>query len=77
MKQVPVSSATKFSWQLRAGSDFELRRFTGYISPQNTITFTLEDSSDRPKPGARWTDVYVLDVWGDVLARADLPKQPH
>lgn len=58
-------------------SDFELRQLTGCTSPQTTITFTLADSSDRSKPGAHWTEVYVLDAWGGVLARADVPKLPH
>jgi hypothetical protein len=31
----------------------------------------------HPKPGSQWTEVYVLDAWGAVLARADLPKRPH
>jgi hypothetical protein len=57
-------------------SDSELRQVTGCTSPQTTITFTLADSSYRSKPGAYWTDVYVLDAWGAVLARADVPK-PH
>jgi hypothetical protein len=57
-------------------SDFELRQLTGCTSPQTMITFTLADSSYRGKPGAHWTDVYVLDAWGAVLARADVPK-PH
>jgi Zn-dependent protease with chaperone function len=58
-------------------SESELRQLTGCTSPQTTITFALGDSSDRSKPGARWTDVYVLDAWGSVLARADVPKLPH
>lgn len=59
------------------GSDTDARQLTGCTSPRTTITFTLADSSVRPKPGAQWTDVYVLDAWGTVLARADLPKLPH
>jgi hypothetical protein len=57
-------------------SDLELRQLTGCTSPLTTITFTLSDS-DRNRRGARWTDVYVLDAWGVVLARADVPKLPH
>ena len=55
----------------------ELRQLTGCTSPKTTITFTLADTSVSPKPVAQWTDVYVLDAWGSVLARADLPKLPH
>jgi len=58
-------------------SDFELRQLTGCTSPQTTITFTLADFSDRGKPGAHWTDVYVLDAGGAVLARTDAPKLRH
>jgi hypothetical protein len=59
------------------GSDTDERQLTGCTSPRTTITFTLADTSIRPKPGAQWTDVYVLDAWGLVLARAELPKLPH
>lgn len=58
-------------------SDFELRQLTGCTSPRTMVTFTLADSSDRSKPGSHWADVYVLDAWGAVLARADVPKLPH
>ncbi len=58
-------------------SDLELRQLTGCTSPQTTITFTLADSSDRSNRSAHWTDVYVLDAWGAVLARAAVPKLPH
>lgn len=58
-------------------SELELRQLTGCTSPQTTVTFTLGDSSDRSKRGAHWTDVYVLDAWGAVLARANVPKLPH
>lgn len=63
--------------ELIPDSDSELRQLTGCTSPRTTITFTLADSSAPGKPAARWTDVYVLDAWGAVLARADLPKLPH
>ncbi len=58
-----------------AGPD--VRQLTGCTSPKTTITFALADASVRPKPGAQWTDIYVLDSWGSVLARAELPKLPH
>lgn len=58
-------------------SESETRQLTGCTSPKTTITFTLPGTSVRPKTGAQWTDVYVLDAWGSVLARADLPKLPH
>jgi len=60
-----------------AGSDEEMRQLTGCTSPTTTVTFTLADASRQPKPGAAWTDVYVLDAWGAVLARADVPKLPR
>ena len=52
------------------------RQLTGCTSPRTTITFRLADASAR-QLGVQWTDVYVLDSWGAVLARADLPKLPH
>jgi hypothetical protein len=55
----------------------DTRQLTGCTSPKTTVTFTLEDASPPLKPGAQWTDVYVLDAWGSVLARADLPKLPR
>ena len=59
------------------GSDADPSQLTGCTSPRTTITFNLADASIHPKPGNPWTDVYVLDAWGAVLARADLPKLPH
>jgi len=58
------------------GSDEEIRQLTGCTSPRTTITFTLGDTSGG-RPGAPWTDVYVLDAWGVVLARADVPRLPR
>jgi len=59
------------------GSDADAHQLTGCTSPRTTVTFTLADPSARQKSGTQWTDVYVLDAWGSVLARADLPKLPH
>lgn len=59
------------------GSDEEIRQLTGCTSPRTTVTFTLADPSNRHKSGAQWTDVYVLDAWGAVLARTDIPKLPR
>jgi hypothetical protein len=59
------------------GSDADPRQLTGCTSPRTTITFNLADPTIHPKPGSQWTDVYVLDAWGAVLARAHLPKLPH
>jgi hypothetical protein len=59
------------------GSDADLRQLTGCTSPRTTVTFNLAAPLIHPKPGSQWTDVYVLDAWGAVLARADLPHLPH
>jgi hypothetical protein len=59
------------------GSDADAHQLTGCTSPKTTVRFTLGDTSARPKQAAQWTDVYILDAWGSVLARADLPKLPH
>jgi len=58
-----------------AGS-LDLSQLSGCTSPRTTIIFSLNDASLRQQ-NAQWTDVYVLDSWGAVLARADLPKLPH
>jgi len=59
------------------GREYEVRQLTGCTSPRTTITFSLADPSVRQNQGATWTDVYVLDAWGSVLARTDLPKLPR
>ena len=53
-------------------SDRELRQLSGCTSPRTTVTFELSDAGSSQ--AERWTDVYVLDALGSVLARADLPK---
>ncbi len=55
----------------------ELRQLTGCTSPHTTVTFELDDAHRRSKSGAEWTDIYVLDAWGAVLARADVPRHPR
>ena len=55
----------------------ELRQLTGCTSPRTTVRFTASDLTLEPKAGIRWTDVYVIDAWGSVLARTDVPKLPH
>jgi hypothetical protein len=59
------------------GAENEFRQLTGCTSPRTTITFTLADIVDQDRAGEPWTDVYVLDAWGAVLARTDLPKLRH
>ena len=58
-------------------SNFETSQLTGCTSPKTTITFTLAAPSADRKSGAEWTDVYILDSEGGVLARADIPKLHH
>lgn len=53
----------------------EIRQLTGCTSPKTNVTFTLDEVARRT--GAGWTDVYVVDAWGAVLARTDLPKMPR
>lgn len=57
--------------------DHEIRQLTGCTSPTTTVAFTLTDLDKKKKQDARWTDLYVIDAWGSVLARADLPKLPR
>jgi hypothetical protein len=55
----------------------EIRQLTGCTSPTTTVVFSHSDLESRQRPGMRWTDVYVLDSWGSVLARTELPKLPR
>jgi hypothetical protein len=52
-------------------------QLTGCTSPKASVTFTLDDSESPEGGGTQWTDVYIVDAWGAVLARADLPKMPR
>ncbi|HYM77260.1 MAG TPA: M48 family metalloprotease [Candidatus Dormibacteraeota bacterium] len=56
---------------------YEVRQLTGCTSPRTTVVFTQAEIGDKQRPGTQWTDVYVIDSWGKVLARADLPKLPR
>lgn len=56
--------------------DQEIRQLTGCTSPTTTVTFSLGNIGTKRTPGTHWTDLYVVDAWGMVLARADLPKLP-
>ncbi len=58
-------------------ADLELRQLTGCTSPKTTLTFDVGDVSTSQRSHTRWTDVYVLDFRGKVLARADLPRWKH
>lgn len=55
----------------------EMRQLTGCTSPTTTVTFLLRDLNTKPKQTAAWTDLYVIDAWGTVLAREDMPKVPR
>ena len=58
-------------------SGFEVRQLTGCTSPRTTVTLTLVDPPNRSKAGRLWANVYVLDAWGAVLGRAEVPKLPR
>ena len=60
-----------------ATRDGELRQLTGCTSPKTTVVFSAAEIQTAQKPGTRWTDIYVLDSWGTVLERAELPKLPR
>lgn len=55
----------------------QVRQVTGCTSPTTTVVFSVADSETGHKRDTKWTDVYVIDAWGWVLARADLPKLPR
>ncbi len=56
----------------RADNASEMRQLTGCMSPTTTVTFPVTNDSVRPKSGRHWTDLYVVDAWGAVLAREDV-----
>lgn len=60
-----------------AKGESEQRELTGCTSPTATVSFTVADAASNKESQTRWTDVYVIDAWGGILARADLPKFPH
>jgi Peptidase family M48 len=62
--------------ELKDERDGELHQLTGCTSPRTTVTFKLPETSTRRNSATR-ADVYVLDAWGAVLARTDLPKLPR
>ena len=55
----------------------EMRQLTGCTSPTTTVTFQLRDLKAKAKQTTGWTDLYVVDAWGAVLAREDVPKSPQ
>lgn len=61
----------------REDQDDEVRQLTGCTSPRTTVVFILADLVAHRHPVSKWTDVYVIDASGLVLARTDLPKLPH
>ncbi len=54
----------------------EMRQLTGCTSPTTTVTFQLTDPPSKHRRRNPWTDLYVIDAWGSVLAREDVPKGP-
>jgi hypothetical protein len=57
------------------GNEPELRQLTGCTSPKTTVVFKLENAA--APADTKWTDVYVVDAWGAVLARTNFPKLPR
>jgi len=55
----------------------EIRQLTGCTSPTTTVTFAVTSEPGRKKPAEQWTDVFVLDAWGTVLSRAEIPQLHH
>jgi Peptidase family M48 len=60
-----------------ADGDHEIRQLTGCTSPVTTVVFTLSDRDSTAAGDRHWSDLYVIDAAGAVLARADLPKISH
>ncbi|MGA8867301.1 MAG: M48 family metalloprotease [Candidatus Sulfotelmatobacter sp.] len=59
------------------GSGQEVRQLTGCTSPTTTVTFSFDALSGKSELSRLWTDAYVLDAWGTVLSRTDIPKLPR
>ena len=55
----------------------EVRQITGCTSPRTTVVFTAADLAGKQNRSAKWTEVYVVDSAGSVLARTELPKLPR
>ena len=55
----------------------EMRQLTGCTSPTTTVTFQLSNLNAKPRRTSAWTDLYVIDAWGSILAREDVPKFPR
>jgi len=55
----------------------ELRQLTGCTSPRTTVRFAFVNTSETSDTGASWTDIYIVDARGSVLARTDMPKLPR
>lgn len=51
----------------------EIRELTGCTSPTTTVTLHLDHVAGK-KSASQLNEVYVVDAWGSVLAKADLPK---
>jgi hypothetical protein len=71
-----TSARSPLTTDSQATGSEDLSQLTGCTSPRTTIIFNLAHDSLHP-PSVTWTDVYVLDSWGAVLARSDLPKMPR
>ncbi|HUO26437.1 MAG TPA: M48 family metallopeptidase [Candidatus Aquilonibacter sp.] len=57
-----------------AGPGQEIRQLTGCTSPVTTVAFPLDTLSSRKRRIQPWTDAYVLDAWGTVLSRTEIPR---
>jgi hypothetical protein len=62
---------------LTENSDDEVRQLTGCTSARTVVAFTAAELAPKQKADTRWTDIYVIDASGTVLARSDLPKLPR
>ncbi len=58
-----------------SGDTPEMRQLTGCTSPTTTVTFLLKTPTNGRLPQI-WTDLYVIDAWGSILAREDVPQFP-
>jgi len=70
--ELVLQSGSKRSGKSEPASGSEIHQLTGCTSPRTTVIFTL--ASDQRGSAMQDPEIYVLDAWGSVLARTDLPR---
>ncbi len=69
----PAGTQGATNLQRLSAAPEERRQLTGCTSPRTTITFALTESAQE-RTSAVDSDLFILDSWGGVLSRADVPR---